>query len=135
MSPSDNTRSGSTSSKETLAIVPDSSFTSTSLPKSDFENLHSKIQTMNDNILDVNNKHQSDMKTMNDNITTMLQNLTAANSKTANHEEQFTEISYKLSDYEDRLDKMSIKDTQIHPLSIHITKITDKSSKTDKHED
>ena len=90
---------------------------------------------MNDNILDVNNKHQSDMKTMNDNITTMLQNLTAANSKTDNHEEQFTEISSKLSYYEDRLDKMSSKYTQIHPLSLHITKLPYTSSKTDKHEE
>ena len=87
---------------------------------------------MNDNIrndikalTDVNNKHQSEMKTMNDNISATLQILTAANSNTANHEEQFTEISSKLSDYEDRINKLSIKDTGIHPLSLHITKLTD----------
>ena len=30
---------------------------------------------------------------------------------------------------------MSIKDTQIQPLSLHITKLTYTSSKTDKHEE
>ena len=64
--------------KESLAIVPDSSFTSTSLPKYDFENLHSKMQTMNEK------------------ISAMLQKLTDTGSKTNKHEEQLTEISLKL---------------------------------------
>ena len=76
-------------------------------------------------------KDQSEMKIMNDNISSMLQNLTAKNSKTDKHDDQITEISPKLSYYEYHLDKLRIKDTQIYPLSLQITNT---SFKTDKHE-
>ena len=56
-------------------------------------------------------------------------------SKTDKHEERFTKISSKLSNYEDRLKKLSIKDTKIQPLSLQIKKLTDTSSNTDKHEE
>ena len=45
-------------------------------------------------------KHHSEMKIKNENISTMLQNLTAKNTKTEKHEEQLTDISSKLSNYE-----------------------------------
>ena len=44
---------------------------------------------MNDNIVDMTNKNQSETKTKNDNTTTTLKNFTPANSKTAKHEDQF----------------------------------------------
>ena len=72
--------------KDSLDIVPDTSPTSPSLPKSDFDHL----KTMNENIQNafiyMTNKHQSDIKTINDNISAIIQNLIAKNSKTAKHE-------------------------------------------------
>ena len=123
-------------------IVPDISPTSPSLPKSDFDNLQSKMKNTNDNInndikalTNMTNKHQSELKNMNNNISAMPQDFTAANSKIFKHEEKSTEISSQLSDYEDPLNIPRIKDTQIQPLSIHITQLTDTSFKTDKHEE
>ena len=63
-----------------------------------------------------------------------LKQLTDASPKTDKNDEKITEISSKLSDYEDRLNKLSINDIQIHPLFLHITKLKDTSFKTDKHE-
>ena len=54
-------------------------------------------------------KHQSDMKTLNEHISTMLTKLTNTSSKIDKQGEQLTDISFKLSTYEDRLDKNSIK--------------------------
>ena len=86
MNPSSNTRSISMTYKDSLDIVPDTSPTSPSLPKSDFDHL----KTMNENIQNafiyMTNKHQSDIKTINDNISAIIQNLIAKNSKTAKHE-------------------------------------------------
>ena len=96
MSPSDNTRSGSTSSKETLDIVPTTSPTSPYLSKYDLENIQNDIKSMTD-------KHHSDMKTLNDHIYAMLKNITDTISNTDKQEEQLTDISSKLSTYEDRL--------------------------------
>ena len=90
---------------------------------------------MNDNIVKMTNNHQSEMKIMNENITTMLKNFTAENSKTAKHEEQFRDISSKLSYYKYDIDKLSIKYTQILPFSLPDHKIIDTSSKTDKDEE
>ena len=94
---------------------------------------------MNDSIknalIDMTNEYQSDTKTVNDNISDMLQKLTAANYKKSKHEEQFTDISSKLSYYEYRHEKLIIKDTQIHPLSLQITKLRDTSSKKENHEE
>ena len=72
---------------------------------------------------------------MNDNISAMLKKLTSRSYKTNKHEEQLTEISSKLSNYEDRLKKLRIKDTQIHISPLHIIKLIDTSSNTDKHEE
>ena len=71
------------------------------------DNIHNGIKALTD----MTNKHQSEIKTMNDNISAMLQNLTAANSKTYKHKEKFTEMSSKISKYEDLLEKLVIKDT------------------------
>ena len=65
----------------------------------------------------------------------MLTKQTGESSNTDKHDKQITEISFKLSDYEDRLGKLIIKDTQIQPMYLHITKITDTSSNIDKHEE
>ena len=46
------------------------------------------------------------------------QNIIYASNNTDNHDKQITEISSKLSDYEDRLDKLIIKNTYIQPLSL-----------------
>ena len=66
-------------------------------------------------------KHHSDMKTLNDQISSMLTKLTNTSSKSDKQEEKLTENSSQLSTYEDRLEKLSIKETQIHPLSLQIT--------------
>ena len=117
--------------KDSIYIFPATSPTSPSLPKYDFV----RLKTMNDNIQNyliyMNNKHQSDMRTMTDSITAILQKLTDGSSKIDKHDKQITEISSKLLYYEDRIDKLRIKDTQIQPLSLQITNT---SSKTDKHE-
>ena len=94
------------------------------------EKIHNYIKALTD----MTNKHQSEIKTTKDNISDILQNLTATNSKTDNHEEKFIDISSKLSKYEDRLKKLSIKDTHIQTLYLQITKLIDTSPKTDKNE-
>ena len=50
MSSSRNTQSSSMTNKGSLAISPATSITSPSLPKYDFDHVHSKMQTMNENI-------------------------------------------------------------------------------------
>ena len=89
------------------------------------------MKIFHNDLIDMTNKHQSEMKIMDDNISAMIQNLSAENSKTDNHEEQFTKISSKFSDYEDCIDKMSINETHIQTLS---RQITNTSSKTDNNE-
>ena len=71
------------------------------------------------------------IKALTESITDILQKLTDVSSKTYKHDEQITDISSKLSYHEDRLNKMNIKDTQIHPFSLQITNT---SSNKDKHE-
>ena len=106
MSPSTNTHSGSTASKETLAVVFSTSHTSPCLSKSDLNNIHNDIKSITE-------KYHSDMKAFNDHIYAMLINLTDTSSNTDKQEEQLTEISSKLSIDEERLEKLSIKETQI----------------------
>ena len=65
----------------------------------------------------------------------MIKKLTNTSFKTDKNEEQLTEISSKLSNYKDSLKKLSFKDTQIQPFSLHTKKLTDTSSKTDKREE
>ena len=55
-------------------------------------------------------QHHSDMKTLDDHISTMLTKRTNTSSKTDKQEEQLTDISSKLSHYEDRLDTLIIKE-------------------------
>ena len=43
-------------------------------------------------------------------------------------DDKITELSSKLSTYEDRIEKLSITETQIHPLSLQITEISYKLS-------
>ena len=74
MSPSTNTRSGSTASKEKLDIVHPTSPTSTYLSKSNLKNIHNYIKVMTD-------KHHFDMKYLNDQISDMLVKLTDTSSK------------------------------------------------------
>ena len=74
MSPSTNTRSGSTASKEKLDIVHPTSPTSTYLSKSNLKNIHNYIKAMTD-------KHHIDMKYLNDQISDMLVKLTDTSSK------------------------------------------------------
>ena len=90
------------------------------------------MKIFHNDLIDMTNKHQSEMKIMDDNISAMIQNLSAENSKTDNHEEQFTKISSKFSDYEDCIDKMSINETHIQTLS---RQIKNTSSKTEKHDE
>ena len=56
----------------------------------------------------------------------MLTKLTDTSSNTYKCEEQLTKISSKLSNYEDYLEKLSIKDKRIQPLSLQITEISSK---------
>ena len=78
MPPFMNTCSRSTASKETLAIVPPISPTSTYLSKSDLENIHNDIKDLN--------QHSS----------AMISKLTDTSSKPDKQEEQLTDISSKL---------------------------------------
>ena len=73
-------------------------------------------------------KHHSDMKTLNDHISDMLTKLTKTSSKTDKQEEELREISSNLSTYEDRLDTLILKETQIQTLSLQITEISSKLS-------
>ena len=117
MNPYRNTHSRSNTYNESLYIVPATSPTSPSLPKYDLKNIHSDIiskTTMTD-------KDHSDMKTLNEHIYDMLTKLTNPRSKTDKQEEQLTDISSKISNYEERNEKLSIKETKIHPFSLHIT--------------
>ena len=66
-------------------------------------------------------KYHSDTKTLNDHISYMLTKLTDTSSKIDKQEEELAGISSKLSSYEDRLDKLSIKKIYIQPLSLQIT--------------
>ena len=119
MSPSTNTRSGSTSSKETFAISPPTSTTSPYLSKYDLDNIQNYIKAMTD-------KHHSYMKALNDHISDIIAKLSNTSFNTDNQEKQLTDISSKLSTYEDILEKLSITKTQIPPLSLNITAISPK---------
>ena len=68
MSPSANTRSGSTTSKETPDIFPNTSTSLPSLSKSHFGKIHNDIKSITD-------KHHADTKDLNDHIFDMLENL------------------------------------------------------------
>ena len=48
-------------------------------------------------------------------------------------DEKITELSFKLSTYEDRLEKLSINKTQIQPLSLYITEISSELSAYEKY--
>ena len=108
------TCSGSTASKETLAIVPPISPTSPYLSKSDLDSIHNDIKAMT-------GKHHSDIKYFNDHISDMLANLTDTISKTDKQEVKLTYISSKISTYEDCLEKLIRTETQSQPLSLQIT--------------
>ena len=75
MSPSTNIRSGSTSSKETLYIVPPNSTTSPYLSKYDLDNIRNHIKAMTD-------KHHSYMKAVNEHISDIVEILSGTSSKT-----------------------------------------------------
>ena len=72
MTPSRNTQYRSMTCKQSLAILPAKSPNSSSLPKSEFDHLRSKIQTMNDNI---HSQIQTMTDSLTDRITAILQNL------------------------------------------------------------
>ena len=88
-----------------------------------------------------------DFKSTNKNITAInniiaaiLATLADTNNKKNKQEEKITDISSKLSTYEDRLDKMSINETQLQPLTLWLKnkqdyKITELSSKLSTYED
>ena len=98
-----NTRSVSIASKETLSIVSSNSPTSPYLSKSDLDNIH------------------NDIKSLNYHISAMLEKPIDTSSNIDKQEEQITEISSKLSTYEDGIDKLSTTKTKIWPLSLQIT--------------
>ena len=100
MSTSIKTRSSSISSKETLDIVPTTSPAPPSLSRDDLDNIHNDIKAITE-------KHHSDMKTQNFHISAMLTKLTNTSSKTDKQEEELTEISCKLSTYEDLLKNLA----------------------------
>ena len=74
MSPSTNTRSRSTYSREILYIVPPNSTTSPYLSKSDLDNIHNYIKAMTD-------KHHSYMKALNEHISDIIEVLSDTSSK------------------------------------------------------
>ena len=80
MSHSTNTWSGSTASKETLAIVPHTYPTSSYQKKTDLNNIHNDIT-------DMTNKYHFDTKTINDHIT-------ATNDRISDMFEKLTDTSY-----------------------------------------
>ena len=75
MSPSTNTRSGSTASNKTLDIVRPTSPTSPYLLKCNFKNIHSCIKASTNkhhsDMKSMTNKHHYDMKAMNHHISDM----------------------------------------------------------------
>ena len=75
MSPSTNTCSGYTASKETLALVPPTSPTSPYLSKYYLDNIHNDIKAMTE-------RHHYDTKSLNYHISSMLAKLTDTSSKT-----------------------------------------------------
>ena len=79
MSPSTNTRSGFTDSKETISTVPTNYTTSTCLSTSDLENIHNDIKSITD-------KHHSDMKALNDHISDIIAKITDKISEKDNQE-------------------------------------------------
>ena len=68
------------------------------------------------------------MKALNDHIYAMLAKLTNKSYNTDKQEKKLTYISSKLSTYEDRLEKLNTKETQIQYLSLQITEISSKLS-------
>ena len=92
ISPSTNTRSGSTASKEIIAIVPPNSPTPPYLTQSDLNNIYSDMRSINYHITEINNH-----------ISTMIAKLTDTSSNTDTQEEQLKDISSKLSTYEDQV--------------------------------
>ena len=90
--------------------------TSPYLTKSDLDKIRNDIKAMI-------YKHHSDMKAMNNHITymraytndhfsAMIAKLTDKSSKTDKQEEELTEISSKLSTYDDHMNKSIIYETQ-----------------------
>ena len=128
MSPSTNTCSVSTASKETLAIFPNNSLTSLSLSKYDLGNIHNDIKAMTD-------KHHSDIEDLNEHIYAMIEIITDASSKIDKKEQQLRDISFKPSTYENLLEKLNITETQTQPLSLQITDIASKFSAYENHLD
>ena len=59
----------------------------------------------------MNDKHHSDMKALNNHISEMLAKITDTSSETDKQEEKTTEISYKISTNDDRLEKLIISKT------------------------
>ena len=62
------------------------------------------------------------MKSMNDQIKSMLATLIYTSVKTNKQYKKTKELSSKLSTYEDRLEKMSNKETQLQPLALQVKK-------------
>ena len=75
MSPSTNTRSGSTSSIEILSVFTPNSHTSPYLSKSELDNIHNHIKAMTD-------KYHSYMKALNKHISDIISKLSDTSSKT-----------------------------------------------------
>ena len=89
MSHSTNTRYGSISSKETLAIVPNTYPTQPYLTKSDLNNIQNDIK-------DMTNKYHFDIKAINDHIT-------ATNDHISDMFEIFTGTSYNKDKQEEQV--------------------------------
>ena len=115
--PSTNTRSGLKARIETIDIFPTNLPITTYLSISDLDDtikyIHTDIKAFNDNI-------HTDVKAMNDHIAYMLSTIIDTSVKTNNQDENIIDIFSKLSTYEDFLDKISNKETQIHTLKLQV---------------
>ena len=73
-------------------------------------------------------KHHSDTKKLNYYISEIMTKLIDTISNTDKQEKNIIDISSKISNYEDRLEKLSMKETQTQTLSLNTTENLSKFS-------
>ena len=133
---STNTRSVLTYPIETIFIVPPTPTIKPYLKKSDLNDTKKYIHT---DMKAYHEKTDTNIKCMNYHIAYILATPIDTIVKKNKQDEKITELSSKLSNYEDRLEKITNKETQIKPLALQVKqyqyeKITDLSSKISTYE-
>ena len=108
MYPSTNTRSDPTDPIETIAIVPTTLNITPYLTIYDLEDTIKYIHTY---IKEFNHIIHTDKRYTNDQIASMITTIIDTSINTHKQYEKIIELSSKLSTYEDRLEKMSNKET------------------------